>query len=707
MRAHDGKREPTMRKLMLLVTAAAAAAGMLAHIGAARADDLRAPGGGTIHALVVGIDVYWRLPAAVQLQGARADAEDIAATLSRDGVKPVVLFDRDATRSKIVAQMDSFVAESKPGDFVLFAYAGHGMQTPEYPQWQGVDPDGANEQIALSGFSFSGDGADEIIVNPEMRAWLSRLDAKGVDALVIFDSCFGGGMRAVDPRTGAIRTRVLRASAEQIRAGEDERAKFAGIPMTAKEARANVALMPHVTFLAGATSKSVVPETDGLAASGPRGALSYFFARALGGKSVSDGVTTRRTLFDYLKHNVRQATQDRQLIQVEPQSSEASIYSKPVLAFAERAPAAEASNAQPTPGNAAIADEGAAPPAQASAPPSPGAGPPPDQSQTPSPQAIDVPLPPGYGPSPAQASSGQPSPANAPPPDQAQTPPAEASTTPPPPANPPPPDQAPAPPAQASTTPPAPPSPPPPDQAATPPACQATDTPLPPGYGPPSSTPRTDTIRVALIDATDKAWDTIEKGNAPFERSPTVEGADLVWDVGKKEALSRGDLVMQFVDGSLIGGIIDRTWAVRRLREIGENRALSIQLASEGQLLTAGDVAQIEVDGIANQRLVVFDIAADATVQMLYPSAPGAAGHCAEPKDNGWRCSLRVTPPFGADTIVTLATSGSTDDLLRWMRGHHAMRDGALIPDLLANAMKTDPKARIGLVGVYTNKRLN
>jgi hypothetical protein len=66
-----------------------------------------------------------------------------------------------------------------------------------------------------------------------------------------------------------------------------------------------------------------------------------------------------------------------------------------------------------------------------------------------------------------------------------------------------------------------------------------------------------------------------------------------------------------------------------------------------------------------------------------------------------------VTPPFGADTIVTLATSTSTDDLLRWMRGHHAMRDGALIPDLLANAMKTDSKARIGLVGVYTNKRLN
>jgi hypothetical protein len=123
--------------------------------------------------------------------------------------------------------------------------------------------------------------------------------------------------------------------------------------------------------------------------------------------------------------------------------------------------------------------------------------------------------------------------------------------------------------------------------------------------------------------------------------------------------------------------------------------------------LTAGDVAQIEVDGIANQRLVVFDIAADATVQMLYPSAPSATGHCADPQNNGWRCSLRVTPPFGADTIVTLATSRPTDDILRWMRGHHAKRDGALIADLLAETIKADSAARIGLVGVYTNKRLN
>jgi hypothetical protein len=414
-------------------------------------------------------------------------------------------------------------------------------------------------------------------VNPEMRAWLSRLDAKGVDALAIMDSCFGGGMREVDPRTGAMRTRVLRASAGQMRGGETERAKFAGIPMTDKEARANVDLMPHLTYLAGATSKSVVPETDGLEPTRPRGALSYFLARALGGGLAKDGIITRRALYEYLKPNVRHATQDRQLIQVEPQSPDPSVYGKPVLTFAGALPSPEPPNAR------------------------------------------------GFAP------------ADAPPP------------------------------------------------AATEPQAGA--------------------VRVAMIDGPDERWGTIEKGNALFTRSPSVDGADLVWDIDKGEALSRGDLVMQFIDGSLMGGVIDRTWAVKRLREIAENRNLPMQLASEGQLLTAGDQARVEIDGIADQRLVVFNIAADATVQMLYPSAPQEAAHCADPQNGAWRCSLRVTPPFGADTVVALATSGPADDLLGRLRELHGLRDAALIPDLLASAMKTDPTARIGFVGVFTNKR--
>jgi hypothetical protein len=350
--------------------------------------------------------------------------------------------------------------------------------------------------------------------------------------------------------------------------------------MTAKEARSSVALMSHVTFLAGATSKSVVPETGGLEAKGPRGALSYYVARALGEGLAKDRVITREALYDYLKPNVRHATQDRQLIQVEPQSPDPSVYGKPVMTLA---------------GVASV--------------------------------------------------TGPPSPLPAAPPSAGVNPPSAPADV------------------------------------------------------------RTDAVRVAMIDGQDKAWETIEKGNTPFAKSASVDGADLVWDIGKSEALSQGDLVMQSVDGSLMGGIIDRTWAVQRLREIAERRNLPTQLVSQGRLLSAGDEAQVEIDDIAEARLVVFNIGADATVQMLYPSAPGEAAHCPDAESGNWRCSLAVTPPFGADTIVALASSGISSQLLAWLRAHHGRRDAALIPELLRSAIEADPKMRVGFAGVFTNAR--
>jgi hypothetical protein len=43
--------------------------------------------------------------------------------------------------------------------------------------------------------------------------------------------------------------------------------------------------------------------------------------------------------------------------------------------------------------------------------------------------------------------------------------------------------------------------------------------------------------------------------------------------------------------------------------------------------------------------------------------------------------------------------------LLARLRERHLRRDAALIPDFLASALKTDPSARVGYVGVFTNKR--
>ena len=291
---------------------------------------LRAPGGGTVRVVVIGVNHYPNLGDGAQLRGAAPDAADIAAALEKDGVHTVPILDGQVTRQRIVDAMNDLIKNSKKGDPAIISYAGHGMQTPEYPRWKGLSRSGASEQIALSNFSFSGPGAGEIIVNIEMRAWLSRLDAKGVDTVLVMDSCFGGGMRGVDPRSGELRVREVKGAGDAA-----VREKFTGIPMTDKEARADVALMPHVTFLSGATSNSVVPEMSGLPKdpSHPRGALSYYVARALEGGA--DGVVTRKSLFQNVLQNVRQATNGRQAVDIVPRSADPEFLGKQIFVFGE------------------------------------------------------------------------------------------------------------------------------------------------------------------------------------------------------------------------------------------------------------------------------------------------------------------------------------------------------------------------------------
>jgi hypothetical protein len=530
---------------------------------------LQAPGGGAIHALVIGINDYPNLGGR-SLHGARADAEDIAAVLDKNGVRDLTLVrDREATRAKIVAEMDRLVATSKAGDLVIVTYAGHGMQTPEYPRWRGIDKNGVNEQIALSDFNFSGPGAGEVIVNEEVRAWLSRLDAKGVDALVAWDSCFGGGMRGVAPGGGEIRIRQVEGDVDEV-----ERASFVGIPMTDKEARANMKAMSHVTFLAGATAKSVVPEMDGVDPdhpTPPRGALSYYLARAFEGALKSRGEVTRSDLFVFLKQAVSEATAERQAIQVDPQSEDASVFGKAAFAFAASDDSSLAASVAPW----LVSDS-------------------------------------------------------------------------------------------------------------------------------PTELQAVERVRVKIVNGSPESFSAIEKAATPLVAVPEKDAAELVWDVGGREAFAQGDSLMQNVDGSMIGAIADRVRALTRLRSIGEGRPLQVQLASGGSLLTAGQRTSVDVDDLRGARLTVFNIAADATVQMLYPAPPDSSAPCRDPNADAWRCELVVEPPFGVDTVVALATSRDPGPFYDWLRRHHGRRDAAVIPDMLRTLLAEDQTARIGFVPVAT-----
>jgi formylglycine-generating enzyme required for sulfatase activity len=289
---------------------------------------LHAPGGGTVRAVVIGINKYPNLSDEAQLHGAVADALDISATLKAVGVagdNVRTLIDGAAVRSRVIDVMNGLVSESKSGDLAIIAYSGYGMRVAGYKRWDGQNLDALHAQIALSNFSPTVRNGHEIIVDGEMRAWYSRLDAKGVDVLVVMDTSFAGQMRQLIPVDGGVRVRAIPVRGNGP-IDDMIRDSFEPIPHTETEVRMlDSNEMRHVTFFGAATEESRALEMSGIDRNdrtAVRGALSYFMARAFEGAVLQDGKVTRTQLFRFIRPNVRAVTGDRQFIDFGPRTED-------------------------------------------------------------------------------------------------------------------------------------------------------------------------------------------------------------------------------------------------------------------------------------------------------------------------------------------------------------------------------------------------
>lgn len=160
-------------------------------------------------ALVVGIGEYAFLEDA-DLPGAERDARSIRdALVGRWGFPEEnvrLLLGEEATRAAIEEGITSWLPSvARPGDLVLFYFAGHGSQV-----WDetGEEPTGLNQTIAPADVRLLDPSFD--IVDKELGGWLADLPSRNVVA--ILDSCHSGtATRDVTPFS---RPRVLRRDLE-------------------------------------------------------------------------------------------------------------------------------------------------------------------------------------------------------------------------------------------------------------------------------------------------------------------------------------------------------------------------------------------------------------------------------------------------------------------------------------------------------------
>jgi uncharacterized caspase-like protein len=148
---------------------------------------------------VVGVAEY---PYLVESTGIRAgggegemqytddDARDIRDGLYQAGFSSgdvMTLIDSDATKASIDAGFNWLAARDNKNTLVMVSFSGHGGQVDDTPG--GDEADGYDEFIAPYDTTKTG---DNIILDDELDAWLSRLESKHI--VVVIDSCNSGGM---------------------------------------------------------------------------------------------------------------------------------------------------------------------------------------------------------------------------------------------------------------------------------------------------------------------------------------------------------------------------------------------------------------------------------------------------------------------------------------------------------------------------------
>jgi hypothetical protein len=152
------------------------------------------PARAEIRALIVAVAGYTDpIPS---LEGPPNDAAALRRLLQAQGATDIVtLSDADATRASVRTALEGLGKRSRPGDWVIFFYAGHGAQA------KSRDPDetdGLDEFMALSGFRVARPDANQFILDDDLRGWLTNFFPTTVNVLQIADACHSGTLnRAV------------------------------------------------------------------------------------------------------------------------------------------------------------------------------------------------------------------------------------------------------------------------------------------------------------------------------------------------------------------------------------------------------------------------------------------------------------------------------------------------------------------------------
>lgn len=276
--------------------------------------------------MLIGVAKY-ASPAVPDLVGPANDLKAMESLLRDTGVNDlVVLEDAAATRTSIETALQQVGLRTKPGDWFVLYYSGHGAEARRSGAIPGEDLD---QFVLLPGFDPQRQDPERFVVDKDFYAWLARYVPVDAKILMVVDSCHSGTMhRAIDPRSFAFTARLaFRGSTEQTielvpRPGP-RLPPLAGRPDLGSLNAARTELLPNLIYVGASQDDQLALETNLPREGSPRrGVLTYALEQGLHGPGSdpaylaadldADGHVSVLELASYLSGQVRMLSAQRQ-----------------------------------------------------------------------------------------------------------------------------------------------------------------------------------------------------------------------------------------------------------------------------------------------------------------------------------------------------------------------------------------------------------
>lgn len=191
------------------------------------------------------------------------------------------------------------------------------------------------------------------------------------------------------------------------------------------------------------------------------------------------------------------------------------------------------------------------------------------------------------------------------------------------------------------------------------------------------------------------------KGVAPAADAD-ADPAALTWDAAAGEVVNGlGDVVAK-VGAAEVQSVIDKWALLRRLDRDAERRSLEMTVTPDDRRYRENEMVTLSIGGHRNTGFTLFNLAADGTVNFLYPLDDGRIKDPPQiPAGKPYPLKLKVTPPFGADHFVAIASARPLEALHRDLKALDGKPAAAQVAALLTRHLDGQ-SYEIGVHGVYS-----